>query len=356
LYKQLTNGVVKFNIYNTESCPNLSKALQSFLAPYFWSTEGLEADFNLILKKFEEIPDYWINHPAEEVIIRKSTADIFNLSGRFFFLDDGTRVVIDESTQTAYHIDEERNIVNFYGSKHSEIHLFEFVRYVCLLLEEISGTMILHASATSYDEAAYLVLGSKGAGKTSTLLNLIFRHGHEYFSGDKLLVSRDNEGIIVRGWPDYPHVGIGTLRNFPQLVKGLELSLKWPNGLEKADSHKELFDPLVFRNALPSVTSKPSVRKVSTMLFPCVALNNSSISQLTNNDERVKTLLDNIEYPHQFLTVKWHNLFKDTRKTTTNEYEDLIEYLLDSPWFRVTGKSGIPTQLLKEISNGISIK
>lgn len=351
LHTQLTNGVVVFTIQNSAACPELVDYLESFLTPYFWETEGLHPHFTLIFNDYTKLPFDWLNHPAEEVVIRKSTANSFNLSGRFFLLDDKTRVIIDEETKTAYHINEETNTIVFYGSKESVIHLIEFVRYTSLLVEEIEGTMVLHASATVHSESTYLVLGNKGAGKTSTLLNLIFQHGQKYFSGDKILVSKSTEGIIIRGWPDYPHVGIGTLKNFPNLVKNLRLPLEWADGTPKPDSHKELIEPRLFRAALPS-TVEPSVKKVATLIFPQVSVDEITVSVVDNN-ERMETLLENIEYPHQFLTVQWHNLFGKVRRTAPTDYTKLLEHLLSTEWFKVTGKSGIPVELLNALSRNM---
>lgn len=337
----LTNGVVLFDVENATALPELVASLRAFLTPYFWPVEGGEPHFRLILRDFADLPVTWRERAAQHITIRKSSAVLFNLQGVGFEPDDDSMVVIDDSTRTAYHIAYASPAVVFYGSDKSRIHLFEFIRYVSLLIEESLGTMLLHATASIHEDACYLVLGNKGAGKTTAMLHLVLDHGHSYFSGDKVLVSQNATGVLLRGWPDYPHIGLGTLSRFADLAQACGVALTRPDGTARPPSDKALIDPFTFRRALPT-TDRPSCYKTAALIFPRVSTEPTQVTVLATSDKNPNSLAAFVEYPHQFETVHWHRLFAKTRRTSPADYGPLFKRLTEPSWLRVIGIGEIP--------------
>src|SRR3954469_25576696 len=207
----LTNGVVVFGLDQTTKLTALTQRLFDFISPYFLPISSGEPHFRIALEDIAVFPDQWRACADQPITIRKSSSPIFHLTGRSFMPDNHTLIVLDDTTGTGYHIQYATNVITFFGSDASFIHLIELVRYVSLLIEEAHGTLVLHATASIHDDACYLIVGEKGAGKSTTLLHLTLDHGHAYFSGDKVLISERADGLLLRGWPDYPHLGIGTL-------------------------------------------------------------------------------------------------------------------------------------------------
>jgi energy-coupling factor transporter ATP-binding protein EcfA2 len=336
---------VIIEIKDGAAMPALTAALQAFLAPYFWQIADGTPHFCLIFREFAALPAHWREYASREITIRKSTAASFNLRGRALILEDESLVAIDEITMTAYHIDSKLPEIVFYGSSQSFIHLIEFVRYVSLALEEALGTMVLHAAATLDQGACYLILGEKGAGKTTTLLHLVQDHDHRYFSGDKVLVSQQAAGMLIRGWPDYPHVGVGTLQRFPSFARACGVALTQPDGTARPASQKELLDPATVRQAL-QCTDRPDCQRVAGLIFPTVVSEESVAQVIVREGRTVAQLRKHIEYPHQFETVRWHSLLADMRRTGPADYSSLLMQLLEPRWLRVTGTGEIPPALL----------
>jgi hypothetical protein len=337
----LTNGVVLFDVENATALPELAASLRAFLTPYFWQVEGSEPHFRLIFRDFADLPVTWRERAVQHVPIRKSSAASFNLQGVGFEPDDDSLVVIDDNTRTAYHITYASPTVVFYGSDKSRIHLFEFVRYVSLLIEESLGTMLLHATASIHEDACYLVLGNKGAGKTTAMLHLVLDHGHSYFSGDKVLVSQNAAGVLLRGWPDYPHIGLGTLGRFANFAGACGVALTRPDGTARPSSDKALIDPFTFRRALP-MTDRPSCHEAAALIFPRFSAGQTQVTAIAASDKNPDSLAAFVEHPHQFETVHWHRLFARTRRTSPADYGPLFKRLAQPPWLRVTGIGEIP--------------
>jgi len=138
------------------------------------------------------------------------------------------------------------------------------------------GAIILHASGVVVDGQAIAIVGPKGAGKSTILLKLIDRLNLSFLSGDKLFLFPNDHQLHVRGWPDYPHLGLGTIRQFPQLIRRLE-SRNY--NLEGRDDKKIVIDPDLLRDAfgysyargtypllkliLPSISSNTEIVRIS---------------------------------------------------------------------------------------------
>lgn len=346
---RFTNGVVTFGLSGEERLPELSESLIAFLSPYFWMTETGDEQFHLELEDYNRLPASWLEQTAEPVSIRESTASAFNLKAVSFSDEDGSRIVIDASSRTAYHLQENQDKVVFYGSDQSHIHLYEFVRYVSLLLEEAAGTLLLHASGVIHNDTCLLVLGHKGAGKTSTLLHLISGKSWKYFSGDKVLVSENAEGgLLIRGWPDYPHIGIGTLKNYPAWMKGLGLTLTDEEGRVKPDSHKELIDPALFRKTVQGADT-PAANQIAALIFPEINAEESAVEQIEEGTWRHELLMDMIEYPHEFAAVRWHRLLERNRNAARKDYSKLLDNLANVKWITVKGRASIPERILEPL-------
>ncbi|MGY3199667.1 hypothetical protein [Streptomyces sp. TE5632] len=75
------------------------------------------------------------------------------------------------------------------------------------------GWAVLHASAVvTEDGRTVLTFGSKGAGKTTTALALVARHGLGLLANDRVFVrSNDRGGVDVLPWPAAAAVGLGLL-------------------------------------------------------------------------------------------------------------------------------------------------
>lgn len=342
----LHNGGVTFSVA-AAAMPDLGVALRNFLSPYFWEIAQGEPHFRLVFHRFADLPAQWQAHPAEAVLMRKSTAPLFNLVGRGFVLANGDLVVIDVEKATAYRFDYANATVDFYASESSTIHLFELVRYVALLIEEYQGTLLLHATATLGEQGCYLVLGNKGAGKTTTMLHLVLDHGQSYFSGDKVLLSAGLQGgIVLRGWPDYPHVGVGTLLRFRGLAQACGVALHLPDGTPRPASDKVLIEPTLFRRAL-HCTTQPASQQVAALIFPRVAATPTQIRAVDPAAKQQETLEEYIEHPHQFETTHWHRLCAGLRRTVPADPRPLLRHLLAPAWLAVTGVGEIPAGLLE---------
>jgi len=183
------------------------------------------------------------------VVIRRSSAEAFNLHGDRAAV--GPLEVVDcPRTGTAFVFERPARRIDIYVSDRSRVQLIEFLRELVIRHQEHHDTVVLHAAALARNGRAVVLVGGKGAGKSTLLLDLVTRPGWQYLSGDKVLLSAgpEGEGIVAHGWPDYPHLGCGTIQSNPRLRQGLEGQGVTVSGLPP--DRKLLLEPDTLQRAL----------------------------------------------------------------------------------------------------------
>jgi len=336
----LTNGEVRLALEPDGKSEACVRFIEEFLAPQFARTSDGAAHFGLVLSPYEALPAELAARAIAPVAIRKSSARAFNLSGRAGALPDGRRIVVDDEHCTAF-VFEPGDRVRAYWSERSRIQLYELTRYPSLLVEEASGHAVLHASAAADDPGCVLVVGDKGAGKTTTLFHLIQDHGLGLFSGDKALISSSG---LVRGWPDYPHVGIGTLRRFPAIARACGVALVDEQGAARPPGEKVLIEPSRFRAATRQAGGTPL--PVRAILFPHVTAPNRGWRELSPEERVAERLLPFVEYPHEFGAVSWHPLLRASRRQSRAAYHEALSALTRARWFELHGDVTLPAALV----------
>jgi hypothetical protein len=224
---------------------------------------------------------------GERVFLRQSASAYFTIEGQ--------RVV--DVTGEHVRCTRSGSIISFCGVEVTAyipfdgfaLDVIELVRDLFSKRLESIGVVVLHSTVLERNGQAALVIGRKGAGKTTMALRLVTEHGFRFVSGDKAVVSVADEMPYVSGWPDYPHIGAGTLKSMPVLADALGVGREYLATLP--DTHKMALDPGLFRRFVPhaSQTHYP----VRCVLYPDVASRlNKGITPLHQHADR---LIANIE-------------------------------------------------------------
>lgn len=100
-------------------------------------------------------------------------------------------------------IDNDNQVVNFINN-----------RFIELCLKR--GALLFHAAGVAEGGAGLVISGFAGAGK-STLALEIMRHGTDFVSNDRVMVSRAATGLTMTGVAKMPRINPGTVLNNPSL-------------------------------------------------------------------------------------------------------------------------------------------
>ncbi len=169
---------------------------------------------------------------AEPTLVRKARNPTKHVWGRCW-RRAGAEVIEVPQSGTVFELSADGGSATVYVSDRSQYHASDFVRDLMWDLALATGRFI-HASAVAWGGEAIAFAGEKGAGKTTTAIDFLTA-GAAFATGDVLHLRFGSEGEC-HSFPDFPHVGWGTLRSFPEMAGPLaELGLE-----EGADGDKIL--------------------------------------------------------------------------------------------------------------------
>ncbi|VTU34540.1 hypothetical protein H6CHR_04226 [Variovorax sp. PBL-H6] len=347
----LGNGVVRLRLRWVGATGGLAHALMDFLQPWFVPVAlARTADLTLNLRPAVEFDAAMRTRCVEPFVLRRSSAAIFNLEVKRGVSAEGLKLAWDEEREVGYEIDATAACVDFYGEADTAfIHLIELVRYYGLLTEQAHGTLVLHSAAVRHRDSDDVIalVGAKGAGKTTTMLSLLTSGEYVYFSGDKLLLDHRDGQFRARGWPDYPHVGIGTLRSHVDLAKRLGVGFEADDGTPLPDYHKVLLEPSRYLAAI----GKPSQARgrLSRVILPRIHEGRQAQQVAVERTEKeAMSPSDLFEWPHQFVTATWHGLPWATRAYAAEVPSDTMRALQSLPWDYRFGVDAVPAAQVVE--------
>ncbi|WXF89500.1 hypothetical protein WDV92_12685 [Pseudomonas syringae pv. atrofaciens] len=333
--RYLCNGRYRFELDDQTSGSALAQRLRVFLAPYFAEVDDdgrTTVDLRVRLHDSAAFNPEWMSLCVTPDIIRETYAPGFTLRVlRGHDPETGLDYAWDAETRVGYRIDRARHTVDFHGDENAFIHLIELVRYYGLLVEQAKGSVIMHASAVVAPDGGIVAIGgAKGAGKTTTMLDLVLSDEYLYFSGDKLLLDSVDGRIRARGWPDYPHVGVGTLRTHPELAKRLDLAAV-ADDLSIAHTEKRLCKPEAMRAALKA--SPEGCGWLETVILPNVAARGKLRVDAMGRDAILEQIHSPtlFEWPYRFVTSTWHGLL-DAGSLTDSVPPQIVRGLLGVQW------------------------
>jgi HprK-related kinase B len=145
-------------------------------------------------------------HPREpgKTKLKESSIDLADgrvvkklLTGLVFLFGHGKNYAVGPC------LENDNQIVNFINNRFIEWRLKR-------------GALLFHAAGIAQAGQGLVIAGFSGAGK-STLALEIMRHGTDFISNDRIMVSRQGESLTMHGVAKMPRVNPGTVLNNPSL-------------------------------------------------------------------------------------------------------------------------------------------
>ncbi|MEU6182149.1 hypothetical protein [Streptomyces coeruleorubidus] len=291
----------------------------------------------------------------EDIYLRKSASEFFTVPAR--------RAVVDareylECTKTGsrFVFDRAARVIDVTLGAGGHMDFVELVRDLVLKHQENTGAAVLHATAAYRDGEVVLITGAKGAGKSTVLLELVEHFGYQVLSGDKTVLHELPDGsVVAAGWPDYPHLGYGTVAKYPGLkeIAGIGDDYVPAEGHAFSPVGKFAVDPLPFRDRFPSAPVGVRV-PVAAILHPAIGPGeHTAVEPLTGSrQEHAEVLRANVESAFDGANAGWHHYLDDGRAAHADQLARITEILAGVPAWTLTGPGDLTAENVPPLIGG----
>lgn len=281
---------------------------------------------------------------GNDFYIRKSASPFFTIPGKKIERN-GREYIYCVKTGSLLALDTKQKritvMMNGQDPIQEELLLIELIRDLVLKNEENNGVMVVHATCAYKDGESMLIVGPKGAGKSTTLLEFITKFGYLFMSGDKTFLWIENGQLLSSGWPDYPHLGLGTLSKYPELVSAFALQEKIQSaqGDLWSTEHKMAFDFHTFQKIIPHAP-KSVISPVGCIIYPQLFASNSC--SLEKTLDHVSKLTPHIERMFDKDSVSWNSFILPKNEEKLAQMGQLcVEWITHIPAYELKGSGCI---------------
>ena len=287
----------------------------------------------------------------EDIYVRKSASAFFTVPARRTAAD-GRAYLECTKTGTRFAFDRAARTIDVALGRDGSMDLVELVRDLVLKDQENAGAAVLHATAAYRDGTAVLVTGSKGAGKSTLLLELVEHFGYRILRGDKTVLHEQPDGsVLAAGWPDYPHLGYGTIAKYPGLkeIAGITDDYEPPADHAFSPLGKFAVDPVRFRERFPSAPLGVHV-PVAAILHPAIGPGERTLVEPVADDPAAQAAMlhANLESAFDGANAGWHHYLEDHRERTAEHRARLPRALASVPAWTVSGPGDLDADNLPQ--------
>lgn len=194
------------------------------------------------------------------------------------------------------YIEKYENYIHVFSSVEFDSNCLRIIREVLYRLCLTKGMIALHGGAIEYKNGeAALIVGAKGAGKSTLICKLLKKDKCIYIDNDRVLIGTVSDNVVAYGMSGTINIGRGTMKEYGDIFLDCIYSLK-------NDQDKHTFTTNEFILRMKCDYKKQCI--ISKVLFPCMDTN-SSILKYYSSDRTVATEIlenqfervDNDEHP-----------------------------------------------------------
>ncbi|MCY1117460.1 hypothetical protein OWO30_03855 [Bacillus safensis] len=249
------------------------------------------------------------------------------------------------------------------------------VREIALRTLENQGGCFTHAAAVSFEDGqkGALIIGDKGAGKSTTMWQFLHHGGADFITNDRSISVLEDQELTVYGWPMCLALGVGTVQATTNIqeLKNKKFSRSqdkriWDETISTEEEAKEKwasgckFEITPKEAAEMTGTTIRSSTKVDMVIFPSLKIGSGEIRlvPVKKDDQRAKEIMAaNIREPEDPDYLKgWLGLRHVSDTFLGQKASELIHHLFNMPCFYLEGdprhlQEAIPDLLNKKVSS-----
>ena len=292
----------------------------------------------------------------QDMFVRESASDFFTIPARRLRVD-GLELIECTKTSTRFVFDRVTSAVEVQLGSSGQRDFVELVRDLVLKDQENRGAVPLHATTAYRPGSCVVVAGSKGAGKSTILLELVENFGYQIVSGDRTLLRATSDGDFeIAGWPDYPHLGYATIAKYDGLraIAGLSDAHVPASDYEFSPYNKYAVGLAGFRarfaNAPQGLTCRPTL-----VIQPDIGPGEQTVLTPVADalDKRVADLEHNLESGFSGPHAGWQTFSENLTALHRETQQRLLRLLAGVPAFELSGPGDLTVDIFGPVLAGV---
>lgn len=245
--------------------------------------------YNQFIRDFDSVNQKIIGHLGN-TINQKREYKYFSYENNDIFqsLKNDTVIITDKDNSAVYVISNDKKKIS--------LELRRVIKdNILSRLAEKNKSAVFHTAIASKDNKGIMIIGDKGAGKTTTLIKLLKDYNMNFVTSDRGYLKLNNNKIFASGWPEPLNVGYGSLKAFT--LGNIINSEIIKKGQEKI---------VIPYNKIPQVLLNSVVHGtyIDTVLFPKINLDKSTTIEKLQLKDVIRRLQNSClspydkEHPH----------------------------------------------------------
>ncbi|MGE7983652.1 hypothetical protein [Solibacillus sp. NPDC093137] len=176
------------------------------------------------------------------------------------------------------------------------------IREILLRSLENKMEIFFHASAIEFKGSGIIITGDSGAGKTSLMTHFVANSDAAFLANDRVIITKSNE-LIIKQFPLPIRLGLGTAKQYNELIKAEKFQRKQDSSMEKALKDLPIEEPYYENVGKLELTPKEfsnlfnsnfkDTAKLKLIIIPSIQFNSDKIKIIDLTEDKKKEYLNN---------------------------------------------------------------
>jgi hypothetical protein len=193
-------------------------------------------------------------------------------------------------------------------------------------IELANGMLLVHAAAVEKDGNAYIFLGNRNAGKTTSLLSLITAKCYNFLSADRIKIHyTQDKGPVIHGIPARCNIHLAAFEN-NQLLESLRPSVK----SEEVHGGKFLVSADKI-TAISGASTRP-FGKLAAIVLPRIIQDAKFSISVTSDENSVRSAItsNRLEWSPGTLHNNWLGAIPDVYESIDTRTEKVVASIVEN--------------------------
>lgn len=342
-----------YSVYVTERYEELIK---EYLKHHLYISEFVNANQKKQDKKdFKYIFYYNIDDVAFNSLHSRLESKILNVISPFkgenckLAIDDKNEYYISDNDNYIVYTDKNNVTINVKETEEFDYQLLRIIREFIYRVEQDNGKTFMHGAACECNGEGLVIIGNKASGKTS-LLTYFLSCGAGYLANDRLFLSKNENEIVVQGFPIPMRISYESINKFGEKIKPEYFYRNQRFSIDKA-----LVTPLelswIFNIKVYDYL------KLRAIIIPNIKINGEGVLvEKINIGDVIETLSDNCYSPFdESRKNEWIVKCEKSKDEIAIEAMDMIQRICRYPIYKVTyGTVNSPDEIINTIYKAIA--